>query len=178
VAGGGAGDLGVAPEAADDAAAGHGLRAAIEVSRRVRAEGGTVVATGGCFDLLHAGHVATLEAARQLGDCLIVLLNSDRSVSALKGPARPVVSELDRAALLESLRCVDAVVIFDDATPVRTLERLRPHIFAKGGDYSAEQLPETAAMRRWNGQTVILPTLEGRSTTRLIQRATAKEETA
>jgi D-beta-D-heptose 7-phosphate kinase / D-beta-D-heptose 1-phosphate adenosyltransferase len=142
----------------------------------VRAAGGTVVATGGCFDLLHAGHVSTLQSARRLGDCLIVLLNSDRSVSALKGPARPVVSEHDRARLLESLRCVDAVVIFDDATPVPMLERLRPQIFAKGGDYEAEQLPETTAMRRWNGQTVVLPTLEDRSTTSLIQRVTAKEQ--
>jgi rfaE bifunctional protein nucleotidyltransferase chain/domain len=105
-----------------------------------------------------------------------VLVNSDRSVSALKGPERPVVSERDRARLLESLRCVDAVVIFEEATPVRMLERLRPHIFAKGGDYAAD-LPETAAMRRFNGQTVILPTLEGRSTTGLIQRAKAKEAT-
>ena len=88
-----------------------------------------------------------------------------------------MVSEQDRARLLESLRCVDAVVVFDDATPVQTLERLRPHVFAKGGDYAAEQLPETAAMRRWNGQSVILPTLEGRSTTGLIQRAKAKEGT-
>ena len=175
VAEGLAGDLGVAPGSGDVVAAGHGLRDAIELAERVRAEGGTVVATGGCFDLLHAGHVATLETARQLGDCLIVLLNSDRSVAALKGPSRPVVSEQDRATLLESLRCVDAVVTFDDATPVRTLERLRPHVFAKGGDYTAEQLPETAAMRRWNGQTVVLPTLEGRSTTGLIQRAKAKE---
>jgi len=177
VAEGEAGDLGVAAAAATDAAAAHGLSAAVDLAHRIRADGGTVVATGGCFDLLHAGHVATLETARQLGDCLIVLLNSDRSVAALKGPARPVVSELDRATLLESLRCVDAVVIFDDATPVPMLERLRPHIFAKGGDYSAELLPETAAMRRWNGQTVILPTLEGRSTTGLIQRANAKEGT-
>ena len=178
VADGEAGDLGVTTGHRDVTSAEHGLPGAVELAARVRAEGGTVVATGGCFDLLHAGHVSTLETARQLGDCLIVLLNSDRSVAALKGPSRPVVSELDRATLLESLRCVDAVVVFDDATPVRTLERLRPHIFAKGGDYAAEQLPETAAMRRWNGQTVILPTLEGRSTTGLIQRATAKEESA
>jgi rfaE bifunctional protein nucleotidyltransferase chain/domain len=175
VADGQAGDLGLPAATGDVVTAGRGLRGAIELAERVRAEGGTVVATGGCFDLLHAGHVATLESARQLGDCLIVLLNSDRSVAALKGPSRPVVSEHDRARLLESLRCVDAVVIFDDATPVPTLERLRPHVFAKGGDYAAERLPETAAMRRWNGQSVILPTLEGRSTTGLIQRANAKE---
>ena len=178
VADGEAGDLGAAAGRHTRSTAAHGLERALGLAGRVRAEGGTVVATGGCFDLLHAGHVSTLETARQLGDCLIVLLNSDRSVSALKGPARPVVSEQDRATLLESLRCVDAVVVFDEATPVRTLERLRPHIFARGGDYAAEHLPETSAMRRWNGQTVVLPTLAGRSTTGLIERAAAKEETA
>ena len=165
-----AGDFGAARDPAAE-----GLDRAIALAAQVRNEGGTVVATGGCFDLLHAGHISTLESARRLGDCLIVLVNSDRSVSALKGPERPVVSERDRARLLESLRCVDAVVIFDGATPVRMLDRLRPHIFAKGGDYAADDLPETAAMRRFNGQTVILPTLEGRSTTGLIQRAKAKE---
>jgi rfaE bifunctional protein nucleotidyltransferase chain/domain len=170
VADGQAGDLGAALDPAAE-----GLDRAVALAARVRDEGGTVVATGGCFDLLHAGHISTLEAARALGDCLVVLVNSDRSVSALKGPDRPVVPEHDRARLLESLRCVDAVVIFDEATPVRALERVRPHIFAKGGDYAAADLPETAAMRRFNGQTVILPTLEGRSTTRLIQRA-AREE--
>jgi D-beta-D-heptose 7-phosphate kinase/D-beta-D-heptose 1-phosphate adenosyltransferase len=154
-----------------------GIDDAVALAARVRDTGGTVVATGGCFDLLHAGHISTLEAARQLGDCLIVLLNSDRSVSSLKGPDRPVVSEKDRARLLQSLRCVDAVVIFDDVTPARMLERLRPHIFTKGGDYAAQELPETAVMRQFNGQTVILPILEGRSTTALIQRATAKEAT-
>ncbi len=147
------------------------LAHALGICDRVRCEGGTVVATGGCFDLLHAGHVSTLEAARRLGDCLIVLLNSDRSVSRLKGPGRPVVGQDDRARLLESLSCVDAVVIFDDATPVPMLERLQPNVFAKGGDYAAEDLPETAAMRRHAGQTVILPTLAGRSTTALVERA-------
>jgi D-beta-D-heptose 7-phosphate kinase/D-beta-D-heptose 1-phosphate adenosyltransferase len=145
---------------------------AIALSRRVRAEGGTVVATGGCFDLLHAGHISTLEAARRLGDCLIVLLNSDDSVSRLKGSDRPVVSQDDRACVLESLACVDAVVVFGDSTPGPMLERLKPQVFAKGGDYAGGELPETAVMRRFNGQTVILPTLAGRSTSELIARAT------
>jgi rfaE bifunctional protein nucleotidyltransferase chain/domain/rfaE bifunctional protein kinase chain/domain len=154
---------------------GGSLEHARAIAERVRAEGGTVVATGGCFDLLHAGHIATLESARRLGDCLLVLLNSDRSVEALKGPDRPLVQQDDRARLLESLRCVDAVVIFDDPDPTALLEQLQPHLFAKGGDYAGEALPETAVMRRFAGQTVILPTLEGRSTTRLIERALASE---
>src|SRR5204862_4897890 len=90
----------------------------------VRAKGGTVVATGGCFDLLHAGHVATLRAARALGDCLVVCLNSDDSVRRLKGPTRPLVPATDRARVLEALECVDAVVVFDEDTPVEVLKRI------------------------------------------------------
>lgn len=142
-----------------------------DVLSRVRARGGTVVATGGCFDLLHAGHVSTLEAARSLGDCLVVLLNSDASVRRLKGPDRPLVAQADRAAVLSALSCVDAVVVFDEDTPEAALERVRPHVFAKGGDYAVGDLPEAAAMARWGGQVVILPYLEGRSTTNLLSQA-------
>jgi rfaE bifunctional protein nucleotidyltransferase chain/domain/rfaE bifunctional protein kinase chain/domain len=139
--------------------------------RRVRARGGTVVAAGGCFDLLHAGHVRMLQAARALGDCLVVLLNSDASVRRLKGQDRPLVPEEDRAAVLAGLGCVDAVVRFDEDAPVRALERLRPHVFAKGADYAIADLPEAAAMARWGGQAVILPYTAGRSTTKLIEEA-------
>jgi len=152
-----------------------GARAAGAVVARVRAAGGTVVATGGCFDLLHAGHVATLQAARRLGDCLIVCLNSDRSVAAIKGPERPVVPQGDRSRLLAALGCVDAVVIFDEPTPHAVLTWLRPDIWVKGGDYAGgeEDLPESALVRRWGGQTVIVPYLAGRSTTRMIAAARA-----
>ena len=135
----------------------------------VRARGGAVVATGGCFDLLHAGHVALLEAARSLGDCLIVCLNSDESVRRLKGPDRPLVAHEDRAAVLRGLAAVDDVVVFEEDTPEQVLERLRPHIWAKGGDYSLGELPEARVLARWGGRAVILPYVEGRSTTRLIQ---------
>ncbi|WP_433222765.1 PfkB family carbohydrate kinase [Dactylosporangium sp. CS-047395] len=137
---------------------------------QVRAAGGTIVATGGCFDLLHAGHIATLEAARALGDCLVVCLNSDASVRGLKGPERPVVPAADRARLLEALGCVDAVVVFDEPTPEATLSWLRPDIWVKGGDYAdgGPELPEAELVERWGGQTVIVPYLEGRSTTSLI----------
>jgi rfaE bifunctional protein nucleotidyltransferase chain/domain/rfaE bifunctional protein kinase chain/domain len=156
--------------------------AAAGVVARVRARGGTVVATGGCFDLLHAGHVATLEAARRLGDCLIVCLNSDASVRALKGPDRPVVNQADRARLLAALGCVDAVVVFDETTPHAVLSWLRPDVWVKGGDYSggncgaggdAPDLPEADLVARWGGQTVVVPYLDGRSTTGMIAAARA-----
>ncbi|SNS91519.1 rfaE bifunctional protein, domain I/rfaE bifunctional protein, domain II [Geodermatophilus saharensis] len=138
---------------------------------RVRATGGTVVATGGCFDLLHAGHVATLRAARGLGDCLVVCINSDDSVSRLKGPSRPLVTAADRARVLEALEFVDAVVVFDEDTPAEVLDRLRPDVWAKGGDYAGADLPEAAVLRQWGGQAVVLPYLDGHSTTALVERS-------
>ena len=145
-----------------------GPAAAEALSRAVRSRGGTVVATGGCFDLLHAGHVSTLQAARALGDCLIVCLNSDASVRRLKGPGRPVVAEADRAAVLLALGCVDAVTVFDEDTPVEILARLRPDVFAKGADYAVADLPEADVLSTWGGQAVVLPFLEGRSTTQMV----------
>jgi rfaE bifunctional protein nucleotidyltransferase chain/domain/rfaE bifunctional protein kinase chain/domain len=138
---------------------------------RTRARGGTVVATGGCFDLLHAGHVRFLRQARALGDCLIICLNDDASVRRLKGPGRPLVAEEDRAAVLSALDCVDAVVVFDEDTPEAILARLRPDIFAKGGDYAVADLPEAELIKTWGGQTVLLPYLEGRSTSLLVSEA-------
>ena len=132
-----------------------------------------MVATGGCFDLLHAGHVATLEAARALGDCLVVLVNSDSSVRRLKGSGRPLQPQQDRAQVLMALQCVDAVVIFDEDTPSRVLEELRPDVWAKGGDYSGVELPEAAVLDRWGGQVVTVPYLAGRSTTALVELAAA-----
>jgi D-beta-D-heptose 7-phosphate kinase/D-beta-D-heptose 1-phosphate adenosyltransferase len=137
--------------------------------REVHARGGTVVATGGCFDLLHTGHLATLKAARALGDCLIVCLNSDDSVRELKGEGRPLTHQDDRSRLLAALDCVDAVVIFDEPTPESVLTWLRPDVWVKGGDY--DTLPETEVVQRWGGQTVIVPYLDGRSTTKTIAQA-------
>lgn len=140
---------------------------------RVRAAGGTVVATGGCFDLLHAGHVATLRAARSLGDCLVVCLNSDSSVRGLKGPSRPLQGQDDRATVLTALADVDAVVVFDEATPEEALRRLRPDVWVKGGDYAGVDLPEAPLLAEWGGQAVVVPYLQGRSTTGLVAAATA-----
>jgi D-beta-D-heptose 7-phosphate kinase/D-beta-D-heptose 1-phosphate adenosyltransferase len=144
---------------------------------RVRARGGTVVATGGCFDLLHAGHVATLQAARRLGDCLVVCLNSDASVAKLKGPDRPLVKQTDRARLLAALGCVDAVVVFDEQTPHAVLSWLRPDVWVKGGDYAdggVPSLPEAELVRRWGGQAVVVPYLAGRSTSQLVAAARSR----
>jgi rfaE bifunctional protein nucleotidyltransferase chain/domain len=167
VAAGGAAAHGQAP-LPDPSPAPSGAR---ELAERVRASGGTVVATGGCFDLLHAGHVQTLERARALGDVLIVCINSDASVQRLKGPERPLVGEDDRAEVLRALRCVDAVAVFDEDTPEAILAELRPHVWCKGGDYAVADLPEARLLREWGGQAVVLPFLHGRSTTGLITAA-------
>jgi len=136
----------------------------------VRARGGTVVATGGCFDLLHAGHVRTLRAARSLGDCLVVCLNSDVSVRRLKGPDRPVTKEQDRVEVLRALGCVDDVVVFEDDTPERVLAALRPDVWVKGGDYTVDSLPEADLVKGWGGRTVVVPYHRGRSTTEMLSR--------
>ena len=169
VAGGGAGAIGgddsaqpAQPAPADDPVA---------LARATRAAGGIVVATGGCFDLLHPGHVRTLQEARALGDCLVVCLNSDASARALKGPGRPVVGQEDRAAVLRALGCVDGVVIFDEKTPAAALERLRPHIWAKGADYAGRELPEAGVLADWGGEVVLLPFLQGKSSTRILMEA-------
>jgi rfaE bifunctional protein nucleotidyltransferase chain/domain/rfaE bifunctional protein kinase chain/domain len=142
-------------------------RNAVAVAERVRAAGGTVVATGGCFDLLHAGHARTLSAARALGDCLVVCLNSDDSVRGLKGPERPIMPEADRVDLLLALECVDAVLVFGEDTPVEAIRRIRPDIWVKGGDYTAADLPEAAVIAEWGGRAVTVPFHPGRSTTKL-----------
>jgi len=141
---------------------------AADLVRRVRADGGRVVATGGCFDVLHAGHVACLQAARGLGDALVVLLNSDASVRRAKGRGRPVVSAQDRARVLLGLGCVDAVEVFDEDDPGAALERLRPDVWAKGGDYGGAVLPEAEVVRRHGGRVVLLPYLDGRSSSKIL----------
>jgi D-beta-D-heptose 7-phosphate kinase/D-beta-D-heptose 1-phosphate adenosyltransferase len=166
---------GVPGTSASPPAGGDPLERALDLTAAVRASGGTVVATGGCFDLLHAGHVATLRSARALGDCLVVCLNSDDSVRRLKGPERPLVRQADRAAVLEALGCVDAVVPFDERTPEAVLRRLRPDVFAKGGDYALADLPESALLASWGGQAVVLPYLEGRSSTQLMKEVVRRD---
>lgn len=138
-----------------------------------RTAGLTVTVAGGCFDMLHAGHVALLQSAASLADVLVVAVNSDRSVRELKGAGRPVVPEADRMAVLAALACVDAVTLFDEDSPAELLRGLRPHLFVKGGDYGHRPLPEEAILAEWGGQAVIVPYLDGRSTTGLLSRAAA-----
>jgi D-beta-D-heptose 7-phosphate kinase/D-beta-D-heptose 1-phosphate adenosyltransferase len=139
-----------------------------DLIRRIHTAGGTVVATGGCFDVLHAGHIASLEAARRLGDALVVLVNSDASVQRLKGANRPVHSIDDRCRVLRSLRCVDAVEVFGGNTPAELLDQLRPDIWVKGGDYDVESLPEEPIVQSWGGRVVVVPMLPGRSTSAIL----------
>lgn len=143
---------------------------AFELAKNVKSQGGVVVATGGCFDLLHPGHIDLLKRARSLGDCLIVLLNSDDSVSNLKGPNRPIQNQLIRSQILQALKYVDAVAIFDEDNPQEILMKLRPDIFVKGSDYSLDTLPEAKVVSSWGGQAVFLSLLEGFSTTELVKR--------
>jgi rfaE bifunctional protein nucleotidyltransferase chain/domain len=135
-----------------------------------RAAGQRVVSTNGCFDVLHAGHVELLHQARALGECLIVAINSDASVKKLKGESRPVNNEEARAFVLSALNSVDAVVIFDEDTPIRVLEEIRPSVHVKGGDYRAEDLPENQTVRNGGGEIVIVPLREGFSTTATLQK--------
>ncbi|WP_026929748.1 PfkB family carbohydrate kinase [Glycomyces tenuis] len=147
---------------------------AFELAARIRCDGGTLVATGGCFDLLHPGHVSLLRRARAMGDALVVCLNSDDSVRDLKGPGRPLHTAADRARLLAELAVVDAVAVFDEPTPARLLERLRPHIWVKGADYADRPIPESHTVHRHGGEVVVVPTLDGHSTTKLIATMNAR----
>ena len=138
---------------------------------RAAAAARRVVFTNGVFDLLHPGHVDVLTGARAQGDALLVGLNSDASVKRLKGPERPVRSEAERAYVLAALEAVDAVVVFGEDTPAEVLDRIRPDVWAKGGDYAGADLPEAAVLRTWGGQAVVLPYLDGHSTTALVERS-------
>jgi rfaE bifunctional protein nucleotidyltransferase chain/domain len=136
----------------------------------VREAGGGVVFTNGCFDLLHPGHVSYLRTARALGDALVVGLNSDASVSRLKGPSGPIVPEEDRATVLGALESVDAVIVFDEDTPVCLLRELKPTVYVKGGDYRVEDLPEAKVAAEIGAEVKILPFEPGYSTTVLIEK--------
>jgi D-beta-D-heptose 7-phosphate kinase/D-beta-D-heptose 1-phosphate adenosyltransferase len=138
-----------------------------------RSNGESIVFTNGCFDLLHIGHITLLESARNQGDRLIVGINSDASVSKLKGPTRPMVGQRERAYVLAALAAVDAVVIFDAPTPLELIDALRPDVIVKGGDYNEDTVVGAKEVRSWGGRVKIVPTVEGFSTTKLIEKATA-----
>lgn len=137
-----------------------------------REAGNRIVFTNGCFDLLHLGHITLLENARRQGDRLIVAINSDASVRRLKGPSRPIVEEQQRARVLAALGAVDAVVIFDEPTPLESIIALKPDVVVKGGDYTEATVVGASEVRSWGGRVVLVPTVEGFSTTNLIAKST------
>jgi rfaE bifunctional protein nucleotidyltransferase chain/domain len=141
---------------------------AAALAERLRAEGKRIVLANGCFDLLHVGHVRYLHEARALGDALFVGLNSDPAVRRLKGPGRPLLPASERAELLAALRDVDHVVLFDDDTADRLVARLRPHVHAKGTDYTEDSVPERASVRAVGGQVAITGDPKHHSTRDLI----------
>jgi D-beta-D-heptose 7-phosphate kinase/D-beta-D-heptose 1-phosphate adenosyltransferase len=137
---------------------------------RHRAEGQRIVLTNGCFDVLHRGHTRYLNQAKQLGDVLVVALNSDDSVQRLKGPGRPINTITDRAAVVAALSCVDYVTVFDTATPIPLIQKIQPDIYAKGGDYSPEMLAETSVVEDYGGRVAILDYVPEHSTTAVVER--------
>jgi rfaE bifunctional protein nucleotidyltransferase chain/domain len=150
-----------------------GWEALLERRQRARREGQTVVWTNGCFDLLHAGHVRSLQAARRLGDLLVVGVNGDASVRALKGPGRPVLAAAERLEVLAALECVSHVTVFEELTPEAALLRLRPDIHCKGADYApphGKPVPEAEVVRSYGGRIEYLPFVPGLSTSELIRR--------
>lgn len=146
------------------------------LSKRVahwRFGGQRIVFTNGCFDLLHVGHLALLEQAKREGDCLVVALNTDRSVRALKGAGRPIISEGSRAKLVAALPCVDAVVLFDEETPLNLIRTLRPNVLVKGGNYVEEEVVGADEMKNWGGKVTLIPLVDGFSTTAILNRVIA-----
>ena len=136
----------------------------------LKAEGKKIVFTNGCFDILHVGHVRYLKEAKALGDILILGLNSDSSVKSLKGSNRPINNESDRAEVLSSLKAIDYVVIFDEKTAENIVGEVKPDIYAKGGDYSIDTLPEAKIVAEHGGKTVLLQLVDGKSSTNIINK--------
>lgn len=132
--------------------------------------GKTVVATNGCFDILHVGHVRYLQKTKSFADYSIVLLNSDKSVRSIKGEGRPINNENDRAEILSALSCVDYVVLFDEDSPRSLLDEIKPDVYTKGADYSMETLPEADIMKKNNTKVEFIDFVEGKSTTNTIEK--------
>lgn len=143
------------------------LRALID---KLHSEGKTVVATNGCFDILHVGHVRYLEKTKSFADVLIVLLNSDKSVKSIKGPTRPINNENDRAEILSALKCVNYVVLFDEDSPRNLLDEMKPDVYTKGADYTMETLPEADIMRKNGTRVEFIDFVDGKSTTNIINK--------
>jgi rfaE bifunctional protein nucleotidyltransferase chain/domain len=145
--------------------------AAARLVRAAQRRGERVVFTSGCFDLLHVGHVRSLEQARRFGDRLVVAVNTDASVRRNKGAGRPIVPERQRAEVLAALACVDWVVLFGEATPLATIEALRPDVLAKGGDWALDAIVGRREVESWGGRVVRLREIPGVRTTKLVEKA-------
>jgi len=139
-----------------------------QIVSQLKREGRKVAFTNGCFDLLHIGHLELLEHARKLGDILIVGLNSDDSVRRLKGPQRPINTQLDRARILAALEVVDYVVIFNEDTPLELIQTIKPDFLIKGGDYSPDTIVGSAFVESYGGKVIVFPLVHGKSTSDLI----------
>jgi rfaE bifunctional protein nucleotidyltransferase chain/domain len=137
---------------------------------RLKRKGNKVIFTNGCFDILHAGHTRYLREAKKLGDVLILALNSDKSVRAIKGEKRPIVPEAERAEVVASLASVDYVTVFDELTPLELIEFLQPDVIVKGGDWAEKDIVGAEAVRKWGGRVAIMPEIEGASTTNVIEK--------
>ena len=146
------------------------LEQMLQERERLRAAGARLVFTNGVFDLLHVGHVRYLAQARSLGDALVVAINTDRAVRELKGPARPIFDEAERAEIVAALRSVDYVTIFDDISPRSLIARLLPDVLVKGGDYQLDQIHGREEVEAAGGKVISLPFVNGASTSALIQR--------
>jgi len=142
----------------------------LEITAQARKNGKTVVFTNGCFDLLHRGHVHVLRQAKAAGDLLIVALNSDRSVKAIKGSNRPVLPETDRIELISAMEMVDYVIIFDEPEPYRIIGAIKPNVLVKGGDWSAEKIVGKDIVEQAGGRVIVIPYLRGFSTSEIIER--------
>lgn len=141
-----------------------------DLINRLHKDGKTVVATNGCFDILHVGHVRYLEKTKSFADVLIVLLNSDKSVKSIKGPTRPINNENDRAEVLCALKSVDYVVLFDEDSPRNLLDEMKPDVYTKGADYTMETLPEADIMKKNGTRVEFIEFVQGKSTTGIINK--------
>ena len=146
----------------------------VRVVRRLRRQGKRIAFTNGCFDLLHVGHLSYLERIKRRADVLVVSVNSDSSVRRLKGPGRPVVPARERARLVAALKPVDYVTIFSEATPLKVIRAIRPHLLAKGGDWKAQEIVGREWVESHGGQVLVVPYLQDHSTSRLIQRSRSR----
>jgi D-beta-D-heptose 7-phosphate kinase / D-beta-D-heptose 1-phosphate adenosyltransferase len=140
-----------------------------ELQRR-RAAGKRIVFTNGCFDLIHLGHVKYFQFAKDQGDLLVVGVNTDRSICRLKGPKRPIINEQDRMSVLEELESIDYLIGFDEDTPMRLIEQIRPDVLVKGADYRKEQVVGWDLVESYGGHVALAPLVDGRSTSAVIQR--------